>query len=157
MGRGRRGTARILKSCIRSWFYLAAELLPTPDILLSRYHIRYKTRMILYLVLNQSCHFLCGLRPPHPNPAIPARDPTHRRHSDPTLTLTPSLTSVRSLRTIQHQVSNRAQHQSSFLTRAVGRPKHTLRVEFVTERDGQKDGQKNTLQNHVLTVTPRYQ
>ncbi|KAL4779372.1 hypothetical protein BJX76DRAFT_341071 [Aspergillus varians] len=49
--------------------------------------------MVLYLFLNQSCQFLCGLRPPllHPNsnPAIPTRDPA-RRHSDPTLTLYPN-------------------------------------------------------------------
>jgi hypothetical protein len=42
MGRGRRGTARILKSSIPSWIYPAAESLSTPDILLSRYHIRFK-------------------------------------------------------------------------------------------------------------------
>ncbi|KAL4994349.1 hypothetical protein BDV10DRAFT_176991 [Aspergillus recurvatus] len=109
--------------------------------------------MILYLVLNQSCHFLCGLRPPHPSPAITARDPPQRRHSDPTLTLTPSPESVPSLRTICHQVSNRNQRGTSPVPRMVGPPKHKLRVEFVTERDVQKDA----LRSHVLTIKPRYQ
>ncbi|KAL4974726.1 hypothetical protein BDW66DRAFT_139144 [Aspergillus desertorum] len=68
--------------------------------------------MILYLVLNQSCHFLCGLRPPHPSLAIPTRDPSQRRPSDLTLTSTPSPKVLPSLRTICHQGSRRTRSKA---------------------------------------------
>ncbi|KAL4867542.1 hypothetical protein BDV12DRAFT_171121 [Aspergillus spectabilis] len=44
--------------------------------------------MVFYLFLNQSCQFVCGLRPQYPSPAIsanPTRDSAVRRPSDPTL------------------------------------------------------------------------
>ncbi|BCS19334.1 uncharacterized protein APUU_12162S [Aspergillus puulaauensis] len=94
--------------------------------------------MVLYLFLNQSCQFICGLRPPllqpNGNPAIPARDPTARRHSDPTLTLYPTP----SIPSLQPDLSPMSKTQKNSTMYAVNQQKPNLQIVFSDAREDQK-------------------
>lgn len=104
--------------------------------------------MVLYLFLNQSCQFICGLRPPllqpNGNPAIPARDPTVRRHSDPTVTLYPTP----SIPSLQPDLSQMSKSQKNGTMYAVNqRKKPKLQIVF----SDVQENQKHTPQHRVFT------